>query len=45
MGSWVEIPFFFFFWPFTGKGKCGQVEPSPCYSKSELMYAYQVSDL
>ena len=43
----AAIPFFWgAFLALRRKGKwCGQVEPSPCYSQSEVICAYQVSDL
>ena len=41
----VEIPFLAFLTLHRERKKCGQVGPSPCYSQSEVVYAYKVLDL
>ena len=47
LGSSVsaEIPFLAFLPLHRERKRCGQVEPSPCYSQSEVLYACQVLDL
>ena len=54
MGSWsnslgssvfAEIPFLALLALHRERKRCGQVGPSPCYSQSEFVYAYQVLDL
>ena len=47
LGSSVstEIPFLAFLALQRERKRCGQMEPSPCYSQSEVEYAYQVLDL
>ena len=39
------IPFLAFLDLHRERKRCGQVEPSPCYSQSEVVYAYLVLDL
>ena len=39
----AEIPFLAFL--ALHRERCCQVGPSPCYSQSEVIYAYQVLDL
>ena len=41
----AEIPFLAFLALHRERKRCGQVEPSPCYSQSQVVYAYQVLDL
>ena len=41
----VEIPFLPLLALHRERKRCGQVEPSPRYSQSEVVYAYQVLDL
>ena len=41
----AEVPFLAFWALHTKRKRCGQVGPSPCYSQSEVVYAYQVLDL
>ena len=38
-----DIPFLAFL--ALHRKRCGQVEPCPCYSQSEVLYAYQLFDL
>ena len=47
LGSSVfaEIPFLAFLALHRERKKCGRVETSPCYTQSEIVYAYQVLDL
>ena len=47
LGSSVfdEIPFLAFLGLHRERRWCGQVGPSPCYSQSEFVHAYQVLDL
>ena len=47
LGSSVfaEIPFLAFLALHRERKRCGQVGTSPCYSQSEVVYAYQVLDL
>ena len=47
LGSSVfaEIPFLPFLALHMERKWCGQVEPGPCYSQSDVVYAYQVLDL
>ena len=46
LGSSVfaDIPFLAFLALHRKRNRCGQVGPSPCYSQSEVVYAYQVLD-
>ena len=39
------LAFFAFLALHREKKRCGQVGPSPCYSESEAIYAYQVLNL
>ena len=39
---YAEIPFLAFLALHRERKRCGQVGPSPCYFKSEFVYAYQV---
>ena len=41
----AEIPFLSYFSLHRERKRCGLVGPSPCYSQSEVVYAYQVLDL
>ena len=41
-GFFSEIPFLAFLALHSKRKRCGQVGPSPCYSQSEVIYAYQV---
>ena len=41
----AEIPFLAFSILHRERKRCGQVEPSPWYSQSEVIYAYQVFNL
>ena len=41
----AEISFLSFLALHRKRKRCGQVGPSPCYSQSEFVYAYQVLDL
>ena len=41
----VEIPFLAFLALHRLRKRCGQMGPSPCYSQSEVVYAYQVLDV
>ena len=41
----VEIQFLAFLALHRERKRCGQVGLSPCYSQSEVVYAYQVLDL
>ena len=47
LGSSVftEIPFLAILVLHRERERCSQVEPSRCYSQSQIVYAYQVSDL
>ena len=47
LGSSVfaDIPFLAFLAIHRKRKRCGQVGPSPCYSQSEVVCAYQVLDL
>ena len=47
LGSSVfgEIPFLAFLALQRERKRCCQMGPSPCYSQSEVVYAYQVLDL
>ena len=54
MGSWSNslgsrvfayIPFLAFLALHWKRKRCGQVEPSPCYSQSEVAYTYKLLDL
>ena len=40
----TEVPFLAFLALYMKRRRCGQVGPSPCYSQSEFVYAYQVLD-
>ena len=41
----LEIPFLSYVSLHSERKRCGLVGPSPCYSQSEVVYAYQVLDL
>ena len=41
----AEIPFLAFLALHREMKRCGQVGPSPCYSLSKVVYAYQVLDV
>ena len=41
----TDIPFLAFLALHRERKRCGQVGPSPWYSQSEVVYAYQVLDL
>ena len=41
----IEILFLAFLALHREKKRCGQVEPSPCYFQSEVVYTYQVINL
>ena len=41
----AEISFLAFLALHRKRKRCGQVGPSPCYSQSEVLYAFQVLDL
>ena len=41
----AEIPFLAFLALHRERKRCGQVGTSPCYSQSEVVYAYKVLDL
>ena len=40
----AEIPFLAFLALHRERKRCGQVGTSPCYTQSEIIYAYQVLD-
>ena len=41
----AEIPILAFLALHVERERCGQVGPSPCYSKNEVVYAYKVLNL